>query len=132
MKTTYHLFITALFCFVISNNAQAEKPIQHRIVPDITSAAEAKSVFTDTTEQLLSKKTLDQSELHDIHMITYSLEKAVAYYVDTTQGDKQKAAQKMAEVVELIHLGSENNRKIETEIYLQEYSKLAEAFDKQL
>jgi len=38
----------------------------------------------------------------------------------------------MTEVVELIHLGSENNRAAETKVYLEAYFKLASAFSKGL
>ncbi len=65
-------------------------------------------------------------------MITYSLEKAVAYFADNTQGEQQAAANKIAEVVELVHIGSENNRAAETKSYLEEYFTLANTFSSTL
>lgn len=123
---TAFLLLFSAFC------SYAEKPIQHRIVPDITAFDEAKKVFAETTSQIKRKTLLDAQELHDIHMITYSLEKAIAYFAETFDGDAKSASEKLAEVVELIHLGSENNRKVETEIYMKEYFKLAEAFAEEL
>lgn len=106
----------------------AEKPVQHLKLADITSYDEAKKVFIETTSQIKSKTKLDAAELHEIHMITYSLEKAVAYFVENMKDEQKIAVKKIADVVELIHLGSENNRTVETKIYLEEYFKLAEAF----
>ena len=107
-----------------------EKPVQHLELPDITSLDEAKNVFSETSAELNSKSKLDATELHEIHMTTYSLEKAVAYFVENMQGDQQVAAEKMAEVVELVHLASENSRAEETRIYLEDYSKRASSFAK--
>jgi len=44
------------------------------------------------------------------------------------EGKKKAAAGKMAAVVELVHLSSENNRNIEIQVYLENYFKRAEAF----
>lgn len=102
-----------------------EKAVQHMKVADVTSALEAKKVFFETTAQIKSKTVLDAKELHDIHFITYSLEKSIAYYAENLTGKAQKLAKKMAIVVEDIHINSENNRKKETEKHLQKYFKLA-------
>jgi len=106
----------------------SEKPVQHLELPDVRSLEEAKQVFSETTSELRSKKTFDVQALNDIHIITYSLEKALAYFVENMPGDSQAAAEEMAEIVEQIHLGSENNRVEETKQNLAEYFKLAEAF----
>jgi len=71
---------------------------------------------------------LDAKELNEIHMTTYSLEKAIAYFAENTNGDQQVEAEKMAEVVELIHLASETDRADEAGVYLEDYSKRASAF----
>ena len=73
-----------------------------------------------TTEQLLAKTNLDALELHEIHMITYSLEKAVAFFAETLSGARQVTAQDMAVVVEEVHLSSENNRKDATKVALDQ------------
>ena len=62
------------------------------------------------------------------HVITYSLEKAVAYFSKNMEGDQQVSAKEIAELVELIHLSAENNRASETEVYLQEYFELANTY----
>ena len=115
----------------LSFNAQVlaeEKAVQHKVVADITEVDTAKSVFNSTTAELKTKQELNAAELHEIHMITYSLEKAVAYFVDTKQGQAQTDAEQRAGVVELVHSASENNRSTETRVYLDEYFKLADAF----
>ena len=109
-----------------------EQPVQHLIVDDITSYQEAKQVFADTTADIKTKTKFDAADLHDIHMITYSLEKAIAYFVENMEGEQQAAAEKMAAVVELVHLSSENNRNIEIQVYLEDYFKRAEAFSVEL
>lgn len=108
--------------------SDSEKPVQHLEVPDVETLQEAKAVFFDTTTQLQAKTQLDAAELHDIHMITYSLEKAVAYFVENSDADMKARAEEMAIVVEKVHLGSENNRVEETRASLAEYFRLAEAF----
>ena len=106
----------------------SDQPIQHLQLPDVTSYEEAKTVFSNTTLELQGKTQLDATELQEIHVITYSLEKALAYLVENTAGDRNAAASKMAELVELVHLASENNRAAETKTNLGEYFKLAESF----
>ena len=95
---------------------------------EVTSASEAKRIFLETTAQIKSKTKLNPSELQEIHFITYSLEKSVAYFAESLTGEKQKMAQHIAEVVEFIHINSENNRKSETKVQLDKYFKLAAQF----
>ena len=83
-----------------------------------------------TTEQLLAKTNLDALELHEIHMITYSLEKAVAFFAENLSGARQVTAQEMAVVVEEVHLSSENNRKDATKVALDQYFALFKSFKK--
>lgn len=122
-------FLTTLNVLTV---VASDKPVQHLQLEDITTLDEAKRVFSETTAQIESKNKLDADELHDIHIITYSLEKAVAYFAENSTGEQQVTAKKMAEVVELVHLGSENNRAEETKVYLIEYFKLADKFSKGL
>ena len=134
-KVTSIAFSVLLFTIASLHSSlaiSAEKPVQHLKLSDITSFKEAKKVFIETTAQIRSKTKLDAAELHEIHMITYSLEKAVAYFADNMKAEQKNAARKIAEVVDLVHLGSENNRTAETKVYLEEYFKLAEAFTKKL
>lgn len=123
------LALLSLSSLNFSSTIQAEeKAVQHKIVADITEVEKAKSVFSNTTAELKTKQELDATQLHEIHMITYSLEKAVAYFVDSEQGQAQKDAEQLAGVVELVHIASENNRSAETRVYLDEYFKLADAY----
>jgi len=112
-------------------SAASDKSVQHIELADIDSFDEAKQVFSETTSQLQKKAKLDAVELQNIHIITYSLEKAVAYFVENMQGEQQIAATKMAELVELIHIGSENNRPADVKVDLEAYFKLAETFSAQ-
>ena len=111
-----------------ANSVQAEKPIQHLKLEDIATGSSAAEVMKSTTEQLRAKTKLDALELHEIHMITYSLEKAVAFFAENLSGARQVTAQEMAVVVEEIHLSSENNRKEDTKAALDQYFALLEAF----
>ena len=114
------------------SNEQDEKPIQHLKLEDIASESSAVEVMQATTEQLLAKTNLDALELHEIHMITYSLEKAVAFFAENLSGARQETAQEMAVVVEEVHLSSENNRREETKAALDQYFALFESFTKGL
>ena len=113
---------------VKDNGGQDEKPIQHLKLEDIATESSAAQVMKSTTEQLRAKTNLDALELHEIHMITYSLEKAVAFFAENLNGARQATAQEMAVVVEEIHLSSENNRKEETKAALYQYFALFESF----
>jgi len=129
MKKIALAFLLASLTFLsVTAVVASDKPVKHLEVDDITSLQEAKKVFSETTLEIQGKNKFDAAELHDIHMITYSLEKAVAYFAENSEGEQQITAKKMAEVVELVHLGSENNRTEETKVYLQEYFKLADSF----
>lgn len=104
-----------------------DKPVKHLHVADVTSMEEAKRVFQATTAQLKTKTKLDEAELSDIHFITYSLEKAVAYFSENLEGETQKLAKDVAEVVESIHIASENGRRTPAKQHLDDYFTLAEA-----
>lgn len=117
---------------VKDNGGQDEKPIQHLKLEDIATGSSAAEVMKSTTEQLRAKTKLDALELHEIHMITYSLEKAVAFFAENLSGARRATAQEMAVVVEEIHLSSENNRKEDTKAALDQYFALFESFIKGL
>ena len=105
-----------------------QKPMQHLQLPDITTQSEAWDVLQATSKQLRNRHQLDASELNDIHMITYSLEKAIAYFATQSEPTLAKQAQAMAIVVEDLHLHSENNRKEASQAALNRYFKLYEPF----
>ena len=58
-------------------------------------------------------------------MSTYSLENAVAYFVENSEAEEQNLAEQIAVVVEEIHLASENNRSENTRSYIDQLDKLA-------
>jgi hypothetical protein len=129
------LFIAAPFTLSLQSlnyAVAAEKPTQHLQLPEVTSFEEAKRVFLETTSVLQSKRVLDEKELNQIHITTYSLEKAIAYFVENMQGEQKIAAKRMAEVVELVHLASETSRADEARIYLEDYSLRASTFSEKL
>ena len=127
-----HILIIFLFIFSSAGPNQylnaSEKPVQHLDLPEVTSIEEANRVFAETTAKLKQKTKLDDAELQEIHIITYSLERAIAYFAQNLVGEKQLHAEKMAELVEQVHLESENNRATSTAEYLKEYFGLAERF----
>jgi len=126
--TSLALFIGLLSTLYTAGAMASDKPVQHLQLADVTTLKDANRVFFKTTSQLSEKNKLDAAELQEIHIITYSLEKAVAFFVENTQGEQQIAAKKMAEVIELVHIGSENNRAEDTKAYLDQYFSLAQPF----
>ena len=122
------IFSLAFAMHVMASNESKEEPVQHLKIPDVTSMKDAKKIFIETTSEIKSKKNLDQLELQQIHIITYSLEKSVAYFVENLKGERQELANEIAVVVEDIHISSENNRQKEAETYLNKYFNLAEKF----
>jgi len=131
MTTKIILLITLIAISALPLRCDAEsadKPIQHYQVSSIESRDEAVQVFSDKTLELQQRKDLSAKELQEIHEITYSLEKAVAFFVENTSGELRTSAGELAQIVELIHLSSENNRSTETKKYLTQYFELADLF----
>ena len=122
------IFATTLTAYISAPAFATTKAIKHIDLPDITSYEEAKEVFNQTTSELRKKNKLDATELQEVHMITYSLEKAVAYFSKNMEGDQQVSAKEIAELVELVHVSAENNRASETKVYMQEYFELANTY----
>ena len=132
-------FLTALVGAVLvtsCNNKESraddseEKPIQHLQLENITSLEEAKKVFLADTKKLKSMTKLDSSELNEIHFITYSLERAVAYFSENLRDKAQSISKEMAVVVEDLHLDSENSRAEKSKLHLEAYFKLADSLGK--
>ncbi len=122
------LFSLAFALPVMASDKSKDQPVQHLKIADVTSMEDAKRIFIEKTSEIESKKRLDQHELQQIHIITYSLEKSVAYFVENLKGERQELAREIAVVVEDIHLSSENNRQKKTETHLNKYFSLAEKF----
>ena len=110
------------------SHAEAAKPVQHLKLAKLKSKDEAVKVFNETTAQIKSKSKLDATELHEIHMITYSLEKAITYFADNFTGEQQEVAKKLAVIIEEVHLASESNKSDECKKHLDEYFALATPF----
>ncbi len=127
-KLVILIFSLAFSLHVMASDDSKEEPVQHLKIADVTSMEDAKKIFIETTSEIKSKKKLDQLELQQIHIITYSLEKSLAYFVQNLEGERQDLAKEIAVVVEDIHISSENNRQKETETYLNKYFNLAEKF----
>jgi hypothetical protein len=105
-----------------------EKPTQHLQLADVQSMEEAKVIFIDKTAEIRSKTPLNLENASQIHIITYTLEKSVGYFVDNLSGEKQAQAKEIAVVVEDIHIASESNRLEELKAHLKNYFSLVDEF----
>lgn len=111
-----------------ANIEKEEKAIKHIEVPKITSEDEARRVFFEETAKIDAIENFDETDLHQLHLITYSLEQSVFFFVENLTGAQQESAKEIAVVVEEIHLNSERGRRSETKAYVVEYLKLAGGF----
>lgn len=126
------LMSTSALAESLADTATTKKPIEHVKVADVTTLEDAKRILFEETLLLKQKQSLDTQALHDIHMITYRLEKSIAFFTEHLNGESQQLAKTLAEVVEEIHLDSENNRISETEQHLEKYHALTDTFVKHL
>lgn len=122
------LFALAFTSPVLASGVSKEEPVQHVKIANVTSMEDAKKIFIDETSEIKSYKKLDAAELHQLHIITYSLEKSVAYFAENLKKERRELAKEIAVVVEDIHIDSENNRKEKTQQHLTKYFKLADKF----
>lgn len=122
------VFVMWLPFSVMALDNTKEKPTQHLNVADVTTMKEAKEIFLGKTYEIMVKKDISLKEATEIHIITYTLEKSVAYFADNLKGEKQSLAKEMAVVVENIHLTSESNRLDELHTHLKEYLNLVDKF----
>ena len=119
-------------CSTAHDDHDGEKPIQHLKLEDITSVTKAKETFLKEAAFITAKTKLDAGVLQEIHMSTYSLEKAVAYYVENSEGSTKKIAEQIAVVVEEIHLASENNRAEDAKMFIESLASLVKQFQTKL
>lgn len=127
MKRVTVLFILVLIALPsYSTKELPEKPVQHIKLAEITTLNEAEKVFLKKTAELKEIKEFNQSNLEKIHVITYSLEKSMAYYVKNLNGEHKATAEYLADRIELIHIHSENNRPKETQEFLKQYFRMAQ------
>jgi len=124
------VLVTALIVSgaVLAADESKEKPIQHLKIADVESMAQAKEIFIDKTAEIKVRKKLDAAEAAQIHIITYTLEKSVAYFAQNLTGEKQRQAQDIAVVVEDIHLASEGNKLDELRSHVDTYFSLVDEF----
>jgi hypothetical protein len=118
-----------IFSFPIqAADESIEKPTQHLKIADVSSMEDAKEIFLENTLEIRNMKNIHLEEASKIHIITYTLEKSVAYFAENLTGEKQSLAKEMAVVVEDIHLSSENNRLEKLQGHLREYFDLVDEF----
>lgn len=118
--------VWAVFGMMSPSFVLAEEPVRHLNVEEVTSAEVANDIFKRDTERLRQFSQFDAAELNDIHMITYSLETAVAFFVSNSSGDRLAHFRQMAHVVEKIHVVSENGRGAETKRQLAKYFEMTD------
>jgi len=129
MKQFVLFVFTMLFSVaVLAVDESKEKPTQHLQIADVKSMEEAKAIFIDKTAEIRNKKPLNLEAASQIHIITYTLEKSVAYFAENLEGEKQELAKQIAVVVEDIHLSSESNRLGELQKHLDKYFDLVNEF----
>ncbi len=129
MKNFIVLLLTfAFIASVQANGFSKDKPIQHLKVSSVNSMAEARKIFLEKAFEINSKQKLDEAELQQIHIVTYTLEKSVAFFVENLTGESQELTKELAVIVEKIHLNSENNRKDDTKKQLNKFFELANKF----
>ncbi|MEJ2310530.1 MAG: hypothetical protein P8Z78_14660 [Gammaproteobacteria bacterium] len=129
MKQLALLVFTMLFSLsVLAADESKEKPTQHLQIADVTSMEEAKAIFIDKTVEIRNKKPLNLEAASQIHIITYTLEKSVAYFAENLEGEKQEQAKQIAVVVEDIHIASESNRLDDLQKDLDKYFDLVDKF----
>ncbi len=126
-------FVVLLLAFAFIASVQAkgfskDKPIQHLKVSSVNSMAEARKIFLEKAFEINSKQKLDEAELQQIHIVTYTLEKSVAFFVENLTDESQELTKELAVIVEKIHLNSENNRKDDTKKQLTKFFELANMF----
>jgi hypothetical protein len=123
------IVFAVLFSFPIQAADEArEKPTKHLKIADVTSMEDAKEIFLEKTLEIRNMKNIGLEEASKIHIITYTLEKSVAYFAENLTGEKQSLAKEMAVVVEDVHLSAENNRLEKLQEHLREYFDLADEF----
>lgn len=129
MKQLALFVFSMLFSFsVLAADESKEKPTQHLQIADVTSMEQAKEIFLDKTVEIRSKETLDLEAASQIHIITYTLEKSVAYFAENLEGEKQEQAKEIAVVVEDIHIASESNKLSDLQKSLDKYFDLVDKF----
>jgi len=129
MKQLALLVFTMLFSLsALAADESTEKPTQHLQLADVQSMQEAKAIFIDKTAEIRSKRPLNLENASQIHIITYTLEKSVAFFAENLKGEKQAMAKEIAIVVEDIHIASESSRLEELEKHLSKYFDLVDEF----
>ncbi|MCF1428281.1 MAG: hypothetical protein LPD71_11925 [Shewanella sp.] len=128
MKYLVALVFTVLVALSTLAASGDERPTQHLKAPDVTNMQDAKDIFLEMNHELMEMPNIGMQQAAEIHILTYTLEKSVAYFADNLTGDKQSLAKQMVVVVEEIHLTSERNRIDALKQHLNGYSELVDQF----
>jgi hypothetical protein len=129
MKQLAFLVFIMLFSLpVLAADESNDKPTQHLQVADVKSMEEAKTIFIDKTAEIRAKTPLTLENASQIHIITYTLEKSVAYFAENLKGEKQELAKEIAVVVEDIHIASESSQLGELQDHINKYFDLTNQF----
>ena len=123
------LLVFVVFFLPVFSSAESKvKPTQHLVIADVTSLEDAKAIFLEKTLEIRGKRNIGLKEASEIHIVTYTLEKSVAYFAENLTGEKQSLAKQMAVVVEDIHISSESNNLEKLRKHLEEYFDLSDKF----
>ncbi|WP_339340182.1 DUF6746 family protein [uncultured Oceanicoccus sp.] len=120
------IILLVLSKWSLAGAAEGEQSIRHLKVDEIESIEVAIKKFYESTAAIKNKKLLNSSELHEIHVITYTLEKSIQFFINNLSGESQVLAENAAIIVENIHIASENNRRQSTVENMREYFQLAD------
>lgn len=120
------IILLVLSKWSLAGAGEGEQSIRHLKVDEIESIEVAIKKFYESTAAIKNKKLLNSSELHEIHVITYTLEKSIQFFINNLSGESQVLAENAAIIVENIHIASENNRRQSTVENMREYFQLAD------
>lgn len=105
MHTPFRLIIAAVAITASAISwADSDRPAHAKGEPAETLQQAVSNLreYNDKLEKLVAKDELSAQELHEVHMITYTLENAL----QKIQADLEETA----EVLEEVHLASESNK----------------------
>lgn len=118
MHNSFRLFVAIIALSLSATTwADSDRPAHAKGEPADTleQAVSNLSEYNDKLEAVLQKDELSATDMHDIHMLTYTLENAL----QKIQADLAETA----EVLEQVHIASETNKpevvKTRGQVYLE-------------
>lgn len=118
MQNSFRLFVgIAALSLSAATWADSDRPAHAKGEPSETlqQAVSNQSEYNTKLEALLAKDELSVTDMHEVHMLTYTLENAL----QKIQADLEETA----EVLEEVHIASETNKpevvKEKGQVYLQ-------------